>query len=180
MERKMQDRREKIKQLMAVIFTKYNKDLSTISDITVDIWTNCLSNVSDRGLEVAMRHRFGTFMPSIDQVEIVGLRLDNHMLSERIKRALDLYQHGKLETLKNKYFYRAFLRNYTMIQNEKNNDVRCEKMRQTIFTLMEHGCAEIPAALITQEAGEPISKEKAAENLRKLKEALPHVFGSIS
>jgi hypothetical protein len=91
-----------------------------------------------------------------------------------------LYQNGKLETLKNKYFYRAFLRHYTMIQNEKNNDVMCEKMRQTIFILMEHGCAEIPAALITQDAGEPISKEKAADNLRKLKETLPHVFGRMS
>jgi hypothetical protein len=163
-----------------VLFTKYNKDLASIDDLSIGIWETCLHQVSDKGLEVAMRHRFGTFMPSIDQVEIVGLRLDNHMLSERIKRALDLYQNGKLETLKNKYFYRAFLRNYTMIQNEKNNDAMCEKMRQTIFILMEHGCDEIPAALITQDAGEPNSKEKAADNLRKLKETLPHVFGRMS
>jgi hypothetical protein len=173
-------RRDKIKHLVAVLFTKYNKDLSLITESLLEIWETCLYQVGDKGLERAIRHRFGKFMPSIDEVEIVGLRLDNHMLSERIKQALDLYQNGKLETLKNKYFYRAFLRNYTMLQNEKNNDVMCEKMRQTIFIMMEHGCAEIPAALITQDAGEPISKEKAAENLRKLKEALPHVFGRIS
>lgn len=176
----MQDRREKIKQLIAVLFTKYNKDLTTINNTTIDIWANCLSNVSDKGLEVAMRHRFGAFMPSIDQVEIVGLRLDNHMLSERIKRALDLYQNGKLETLTNKYFYRAFLRNYAMIQSEKNNDVMCEKMRQTIFILMERGCDEIPAALITQDAGEPVSKTQAQENIRKIKSMMPHIFGRIS
>jgi hypothetical protein len=85
-------RRDKIKHLVVILFTKYNKDLSTITESLIEIWETCLHQVGDKGLEVAMRHRFGTFMPSIDQVEIVGLRLDNHMLSERIKRALDLYQ----------------------------------------------------------------------------------------
>lgn len=172
-------RRDKIKQLINVLYVKYNKDLSLVSDVIVDIWGTCLEQVSDKGLDVAMRYRFGKFMPSIDEVEIVGLRLDSHSLNARINQAFNLYQNGKLETLRNKYFYRAFLRHYAMLQNEKNQETRCEIMRQTIFKLMNNGCAEIPSALITQESSEPLSKEKQAENVKNLKEKLPTIFGKL-
>ena len=173
-------RRDKIKHLVAILFTKYNKDLSLITEPLLEIWETCLHQVGDKGLERAMRHRFGKFMPSVDEVEIVGLELDDFMLAERIANAFNLEAQGKLETLNNKYFYRAFLRKKNFLSNEKDSKKQCDVLRETIFKMMERGCAEIPAALIPQDAGEPISKEKAAENLRKLKETWPHVFGRMS
>lgn len=170
------NRREKIKHLVAVLFTKYNKDLSLITDPTLDVWMTCLQHVSEKGLERAMRHRFGKFMPSVDEVELVGLNLDDFMLTERIANAFDLDAKNKLETLNNKYFYRAFLKKKSFLSNEKDSKKQCDVLRETILILMERGCAEIPAALIEEESSAPISKEKQAENVARLKQQLPNLF----
>lgn len=172
-------RRDKIKHLVAVLFTKYNKDLSLITEPLLEIWVTCLHQVGDKGLERAMRHRFGKFMPSIDEIELVGLELDDFMLAERIAHAFNLDAQSKLETLNNKYFYRAFLRKKNFLSNEKDSKKQCDVLRETIFKMMERGCAEIPAALIESESSEPISKEKQAENLIKLKQQLPHLFKKL-
>ena len=172
-------RRDKIKHLVAVLFTKYNKDLSLVTETLLDIWETCLHQVGEKGLERAMRHRFGKFMPSIDEVEIVGLELDDFMLAERIANAFNLDAKGKLETLNNKYFYRAFLKKKAFLSNEKDSKKQCEVLRETIFKMMDRGCAEIPAALIESGSQVPISKEKKAENLAKLKQKLPHLFKKL-
>ena len=172
-------RRDKIKHLVAVLFTKYNKDLSLITEPLLEIWETCLDQVGDKGLERAMRHRFGKFMPSIDEVESVGLELDDFMLAERITNAFKLEATGNLETLNNKYFYRAFLKKKHFLANENDSKKQCEVLRQTIFKMMDRGCAEIPAALIKKGYQMPISKEKKAENLAKLKQQLPNLFKTL-
>jgi|GEM_PF-6196986 len=172
-------RRDKIKHLVTVLFTKHNKDLSLVTEPLLEIWEACLHQVGDKGLERAMRHRFGKFMPSVDEVEIVGLDLDDFILAERIENAFDLDAKGKLETLNNKYFYRAFLKKKPFLSNEKDRKKQCEVLRETIFKMMDYGCAEIPAALIESESIMPISKEKQAENLAKLKQQLPNLFKTL-
>lgn len=172
-------RRDKIKHLVAVLFTKYNRDLSLVTEPLIDIWVTCLHQVGDKGLERAMRHRFGKFMPSIDEVELVGLELDDFMLSERISNAFNLDAQGKLETLNNKYFYRAFLRKKNFLLSEKDSKKQCDVLRETIFKMMERGCVEIPSSLIESESSMPISKEKQAENLARLKQQLPNLFKKL-
>lgn len=172
-------RRDKIKHLVAVLFTKYNKDLSLITEPLIDVWETCLYQVGDKGLERAMRHRFGKFMPSIDEVELVGLNLDDFMLAERIANAFNLDAQGKLETLNNKYFYRAFLKKKAFLSNEKDSKKQCDVLRETIFKMMERGCAEIPSGLIEQYAGKPLTKEQQLKNLARLKQQLPNLFKKL-